>query len=55
MCGLHHWDYRYDTGIIDYNNDESLHKFQSEIIDDYIYIYIDEKEIQDFRSASPTF
>lgn len=51
MCGLHHWDYRYDTGISEYNNDESLHKFQSEIIDDYIYI--DEKEIQDFLDKHP--
>ncbi|MEL6363256.1 MAG: glutamate synthase-related protein [Pseudomonadota bacterium] len=27
ICSLHNWDYRYDTGISAYNNDEALHKF----------------------------
>ena len=27
ICGLHDWDYRIDTGISEYNNDEVLPKF----------------------------
>ena len=29
ICGVHYWDYRYDTGVSEYNNDEVLHKFNS--------------------------
>src|SRR5262245_48155391 len=29
ICGLHHWDYRIDTGISEYNNAEVLPKFNS--------------------------
>ena len=29
ICGLHHWDYRIDTGVSEYNNDEALQKFTS--------------------------
>jgi len=27
ICGVHGWDYRYDTGVSSYANDEVLHKF----------------------------
>ena len=27
ICGVHGWDYRYDTGVSEYNNDEALHRF----------------------------
>ena len=29
ICGVHGWDYRLDTGISEYNNNETLPKFQS--------------------------
>ena len=29
ICGVHGWDYRYDTGISEYNNDEQLAKFKA--------------------------
>ena len=29
MCGVHYWDYRYDTGVSEYNNDAGLHKFNA--------------------------
>ncbi len=29
VCGIHHWDYRYDTGISAYNSSERLYKFTS--------------------------
>ena len=36
ICGVHGWDYRYDTGVSDYNNDEKLHKFKTYIEGDSI-------------------
>jgi len=51
ICGVHGWDYRYDTGVSEYNNDEALHKFKSEINDGYVWI--DESEINSFISKNP--
>ena len=34
ICGLHGWDYRYDTGVSKYNNKDVLHKFYSEVKED---------------------
>jgi glutamate synthase domain-containing protein 2 len=51
MCGLHHWDYRLDTGISEYNNDEALYKFVTEIKDDNIYV--DEEEIEAYLKDNP--
>ena len=28
ICGVHGWDYRYDTGVSEYNHDEALHRFE---------------------------
>ena len=51
ICGVHGWDYRYDTGVSEYNNDEALHKFRSEIKDGYVYV--DETEINDYLKQHP--
>ncbi len=51
ICGVHNWDYRIDTGVSEYNNEEALHKFYSEIKDGYIYI--DEDEINDYLDRHP--
>ena len=29
ICGVHLWDYRYKTGVSEYNNDEALHRFSA--------------------------
>ena len=31
ICGLHNWDYRYDTGVSEYDNSEALHKFPAQV------------------------
>ncbi len=31
ICGLHHWDYRLDTGVSEYDNAEALERFEAEI------------------------
>lgn len=51
ICGVHGWDYRYDTGVSEYNNAEVLHKFKAEIKEDYIYL--DEDEINQFLIDHP--
>lgn len=51
ICGVHFWDYRYDTGVSEYNNEEKLHKFSAAIKDDYVYI--DGEEIKEFQKENP--
>lgn len=51
ICGVHGWDYRYDTGVSEYNNDEALHKFNSIIEDGNVYI--DNDEINEFLIVHP--
>ena len=51
ICGLHGWDYRIDSGVSEYNNEEALHKFKAEIKDGFIWV--DETEINDFLAKHP--
>ena len=43
ICGLHGWDYRLDTGVSEYNNDEVLPKFTAWVEDGKVFV--DEDEI----------
>ena len=51
ICGVHNWDYRYDTGVSEYNNKEVLHKFHTEIKDGIVWI--DEDEINAYLVKNP--
>ncbi len=51
ICGVHGWDFRYDTGVSEYNNEEALHKFKAKIEDGAVYI--DEDEIKDYLEENP--
>lgn len=51
ICGVHGWDYRYDTGVSEYNNEEALYKFKAEIKDGYVWL--DEQEIADYLKENP--
>ncbi|MEL7059052.1 MAG: glutamate synthase-related protein [Acidobacteriota bacterium] len=42
ICGVHHWDYRFRTGVSEYNNEEALAKFTSWIEDDAVWVDADE-------------
>lgn len=42
VCGVHNWDYRYETGISEYHNDEILEKFTAWIEDDAVWVDADE-------------
>ena len=51
ICGLHNWDYRYDTGISEYHNEEQLEKFTAWIEDDAVFV--DEEEIIAWEKKNP--
>jgi glutamate synthase domain-containing protein 2/nitrite reductase/ring-hydroxylating ferredoxin subunit len=43
ICGLHGWDYRIDTGVSEYNNEERLRRFTSWV--EGGKVWVDEEEI----------
>jgi glutamate synthase domain-containing protein 2 len=51
ICGVHGWDYRYDTGVSEYNNKEVLYKFNIKI--DGNNLYIDEAEVNEYLEQHP--
>ena len=51
ICGVHGWDYRHDTGVSAYNNEEFLHKFKTEIKDDFVWV--DAAEIAEYLRENP--
>ncbi len=53
ICGLHFWDYRFDTGVSDYNNEERLQKFSSWIDETNNAVYVDENEIRHWTNENP--
>ena len=42
ICGVHDWDYRLDTGVSEYANDEKLKKFSHWIEDGQVWVDADE-------------
>ncbi len=42
ICGVHNWDYRYDTGVSEYDNSEVLHKFKAWVENDEVRVDADE-------------
>jgi len=53
ICGVHNWDYRYDTGISEYNNAEKLHKFNTWIDVDADAVVVDEDEVRAWERLNP--
>lgn len=51
MCGVHGWDYRLETGVSSYKNDEVLKKFRSWVKDGDVLV--DEDEISDWAHDNP--
>ncbi len=51
ICGVHKWDFRVDTGISEYDNDEALPKFSSWVENDCVYV--DEEEIAEWEKEHP--
>ena len=53
ICGVHNWDYRYDTGVSEYNNTELLHKFNAWVDVAADAVFVDENEILAWRIDNP--
>ncbi|MFQ5425837.1 MAG: glutamate synthase-related protein [Gaiellales bacterium] len=51
VCGLHGWDYRCDTGVSSYSNEERLHRFASWV--DGEELFVDEDEIEAWATSNP--
>ncbi len=51
VCGLHGWDYRYDTGVSSYRESDVLHRFTSWLEGDAVWV--DADEIAAFAAAHP--
>ena len=51
MCGVHQWDYRYDSGVSEYSNHEVLKKFTAWIEDNALFV--DEDEIAAWAAEHP--
>jgi glutamate synthase domain-containing protein 2 len=53
ICGVHGWDYRYDTGVSEYHNEERLHRFEAEIDPEADAVFIRETEVRAFERTHP--
>ena len=53
ICGVHGWDYRWDSGISEYKNDEALHKFNAWIDAEDDAVYVDEFEVRAWEQDNP--
>ncbi|MFQ5554525.1 MAG: glutamate synthase-related protein [Acidimicrobiia bacterium] len=51
ICGVHNWDYRIQTGVSEYHNDQALHRFASWVDDGALWV--DGEEIAAWARANP--
>ncbi|RNC80003.1 MAG: glutamate synthase [Balneola sp.] len=51
ICGVHGWDYRFDTGVSEYKNDDILHKFNAWV--EGGTVWVDEDEINEYLEDYP--
>ncbi len=51
ICGVHDWDYRLDTGVSEYSNEEALPRFASWV--EAGQVLVDEHEIAAWAKAHP--
>lgn len=53
ICGVHGWDYRFDTGVSGYKSSEVLHKFTAWIDEDADAVMVDENEVAAWADDNP--
>jgi glutamate synthase domain-containing protein 2/nitrite reductase/ring-hydroxylating ferredoxin subunit len=53
ICGVHNWDYRFDTGVSSYNPEEALPKFTAQVDLDADAVFVDEREIREWALENP--
>ncbi|MEE9207726.1 MAG: glutamate synthase-related protein [Gemmatimonadota bacterium] len=53
VCGVHGWDYRFDTGVSGYNSSEMLHKFTAWVDEEADAVMVDENEVAAWTVDNP--
>ena len=53
ICGVHGWDYRYDTGISEYDNSEVLETFTAWVDEDEDAVFVDAAEVAAWAEDNP--
>lgn len=53
MCGVHNWDYRLDTGVSEYSNNEALPKFECWVQDGDVLVDADEVKAWAAKNPQP--
>lgn len=53
ICGVHGWDYRFDTGVSEYNNDERLQRFSAWVDGAADAVMVDGAEVAAWAVANP--
>jgi glutamate synthase domain-containing protein 2 len=53
ICGLHGWDYRYDTGVSEYDNSEALARFPTRVDTSADAVMVDAEEVARWAEAHP--
>jgi glutamate synthase domain-containing protein 2 len=53
ICGVHGWDYRYDTGVSEYDNSEALERFSAGIDEEADEVWVDAAEVRAWVQAHP--
>ena len=51
VCGVHNWDFRFDTGVSEYNNEEVLHLFPSEVINGQVTVAA--QDLAEYKTQHP--
>lgn len=51
ICGVHGWDYRLDSGVSEYNNEEALPRFDAWVEGDQVHVDLD--QVRAFAKAHP--
>ena len=53
ICGVHGWDYRYETGVSAYDNDEALEKFTAWRDEAEDAVFVDAAEVSAWAAENP--
>jgi glutamate synthase domain-containing protein 2/nitrite reductase/ring-hydroxylating ferredoxin subunit len=53
ICGVHGWDYRFDTGVSEYDNSEELATFPAVVDEDEDAVYVDAAEVRAWAEDNP--
>lgn len=53
ICGVHDWDFRVETGVSEYNNEEILPRFRAWIDEENNEVLVDSAEIKQWEQKNP--